>query len=167
MAVGVLAVSVLTVFSAHGVLGRSVADASGYDQATQLVDAVTIELGRLRDRPVPPGQPTRLAALAARIPPSESPDALRLVASRDGMRVCLESASDAVATGILPGERYYLIEVHQQPAPLGYVAEAGYLAVTLRVKWPYVLPLGPDLTQATAAEPTQASIAIFSTALTP
>ncbi len=167
VAVGLLAVTVLAVVAVQGVIGRSVHDASGYERAAQLVDAVTIELSRLRDRPAAIGQPARLDALAAIIPASESPDALRLVASRDGTRVSFESEADSPATCILPSERYFLIEVRQQPAPLAYVAEAGYLAVNLRVKWPYQVPTGPDPSLATAVEPSLASTAIFHSALTP
>lgn len=60
VAVGLLAVTVLAVVAVQGVMGRSVHDASGYERAAQLVDAVTIELGRLRDRPAAIGQPARL-----------------------------------------------------------------------------------------------------------
>ena len=194
VAVGILAITALAVVAVQGGLSRAVDDASGYERAAQLVDAVTIELGRLRDRPAPSGQPGRLDALATRIPASENRDALRLVATRDGVRVCLESETETSSTGILPNERYFLVEVRQQPDPLGYVglrpgnsahwakflvevrqqpdplgyvAGAGFLAITLRVVWPYQVPAGPDPALAIAANPAQASIAVFNSALTP
>ena len=167
VAIGVLAVTVVAVLALQASLQRSAAEISGYDRAAQLADAVAIELARLRDRPVAIGQPSRLDALAEIIPASDSDSPLRLVAAREGLRVLRESEADDTVTGIVPRDRYYLIEVRQQPAPLNYARDAGYLAVALTVKWPYQIATGPDAGGATAADLAQASVVVFNAALTP
>jgi type II secretory pathway pseudopilin PulG len=167
MALGILAVTVVAVLALQGAVSRSAAEISGQERAAQLVDASMVELARLRDRPVTPGQPGRLDALASLIPATGSAHPWQLVATRDGVRVISESDADDPAAGIPLRDRFYVIEVRQQPPPLNYVHDAGYLAVELTIRWPYQIPAGGGPDSAMAADPAQGSSVRFETALTP
>ena len=167
VAVGVMAVTVVAVLALNGAVSRAAGDLAGYDRAGQLVDPSMMELRRLRDLPGSGGHPGGLEALAAQIPSGTSSESLKLVAARDGSRVVLEREADNVATGILPGERYYLIEVRQLAAPQSHESDAGYLGVSLLIRWPFQLPGGPNGAQALAADPAAASVAVYHAALTP
>jgi type II secretory pathway pseudopilin PulG len=167
MALGVLAVTVVAVLALQGATDRSTAEISGQERAAQLVDAVMIELARLRDRPVTPGQPGRLDALALLIPATGSVQPWQLVATRDGLRVISESDADDPAAGFPLRDRFYVIEVRQQPPPLNYVHDAGYLAVELTIRWPYQIPSGDGPASAMAADLGQGSSVQFAAALTP
>jgi type II secretory pathway pseudopilin PulG len=137
VASGLLAVTVVAVLGLQGAMVRSVADVTERARVAQLADAIEVELRRLRDLPVPEGETGRLDALARLIPASGRPDALRLVAARDGTKVIRESDADVSGMGVEPRARFYLIEVRQQPPPLSYARDAGFLALTLTVSWPY------------------------------
>lgn len=164
VALGLLAVTVVAMLALQGAITRSVAEVSMQNRAAQLADTITVELRRIRDLPVAEGQPGRLDALAELIPASDSNFPLQLVASRDGSRVIRVSDTDDPATGVALRDRYFLIEVRRQPAPLDYVSGAGYLAITLTVKWPYQMAARPS---ASAADLEQTSAAVLNTALTP
>ena len=167
VALGVLAVTVVAVLALQNSISAAVAEVSAHHRAAQLPDAVDVELRRLRDLPVPEGPPIHLDALAGMIPSSESPSALRLVASKDGSHVIRESEADDPAMELARRDRFFLIEVRQQPAPLNYVREAGYLALTLTLTWPYQIPTGSGPGDAMAANRAQASTMVFHCALTP
>jgi type II secretory pathway pseudopilin PulG len=136
VASGLLAVTVVAVLGWQGTIIRSVADVTERARVAQLADAIEVELRRLRDLPVLDGESGRLDALARLIPASGRPNPLRLVAARDGTKVIRESDADVPGLGVEPRARFYLIEVRQQPPPLSYVREAGFLALTLTVSWP-------------------------------
>jgi len=167
VAIGLWAVTVTAVIALQGGLTRSVTDVSEYYRAAQLADPIEVELRRLRDLPSQGGPADRFEALADMICPSDSSRPLRLVGSRDGLRVIRESEADEPATGIARRDRHYLIEVRQQPAPLAYTSGAGYLAVTFTVKWPYQIATESSPTGATAADLAAASVLAFNSALTP
>ena len=167
VALGLLAVTVVAVLALQGSIGRAVADVSDHHRAAQLADAIGVELRRLRDLPLPEGRPDSLEALSVLIPPEGSDQPLRLVAPREGTRVIRESDADHPVNGLPWRDRYYLIEVRQQPAPLAYAPGAGYLAVAVTVKWPFQVAADSSATGAVAADPTQASMLILSFALTP
>lgn len=170
VAVGVFAVTIVAVLGLLGPVGRSVAGVSDQDKAAQLGDAIQSELMRLRDSQTAGSGQTKLDAFAALVPAN---GLLKLVAARDGTVVVRESEADNdPATGSPPGvakrDRYFLIEVSRQPAPLGnYSNGAGFLALTLTVKWPYQIATGPAATDATAADLTQASVLILNAGLSP
>jgi hypothetical protein len=167
MAIGVLAGTVVTVLVLQGAIGRSVSEISSQERASQLMDASMIELARLRDRPVADGQPNRLDALAAVIPASDSSQPLKLVGARDGLRVVNEGEADDPTIGVPRRDRYYVIEVRQQPAPLDYRRDAGYLALRLTVRWPYQIATGAGPADVIAADLAQTSVLGFNGALTP
>lgn len=167
VALGLLAVTVVTVLALQGSIGRSVAEVSDHYRASQLADAIDLELRRLRDLPLPDGRPERLGALSILIPPEGSDHPLRLVAPREGSRVLREAEADDPVNGLPLRDRYYLIEVRQQPAPLAYTPGAGYLAVAVTVKWPFQLAADSSASGAAAADLTQASGLLLNFALTP
>ena len=167
VALGLLAVTVVAVLALRGSIDRSVGDVSDYYRAAQLADAITVELKRLRDLPLPVGQRDSLDALAVLIPVGASDRPLRLVAPREGSRVLRESDADDPASGLALRDRYYLIEVRQQTAPLAYAPGAGYFAVAVTVKWPFQLVADSSAAGAAAADLTQASVLMLNFALTP
>jgi len=167
VAIGIFAVTVAAVLALLGLVARLPDEISDHDRAVRLADSIRAELVRLCDRTSVSETESRLDVFAGLIPPAGSASPLHLVASTDGTRVVRESEADVPATGIVLRDRYFLIEVCQQPPPLNYTAGAGFLAVTLTVKWPYQVPLGPGPTDAAAADMRQASAVVFSSALRP
>ncbi len=167
VAVGLLAVTVVALLGLHRTLIRSTGAVSDRERAAQLADAITIELERLRDLRAADGTRRGLDGLAAMIPAAGSTDSLRLVGSREGCRVTQESGADDPVAGLRRAERFFMIEVRQPPPPLNYSRNAGFLAVTLAVHWPYLIASGPDSNQAIEADPALASILVLNDALMP
>jgi len=153
VAIGILALMLTTGFGLMAVSARWGGDSLDADAAGRLGEIIPDELERLKAGP-------DLAGLAAIIPPGGSGAPLRLVATRDGRRVlpCDGAApaadralNDPVQPGIAVCDRYYLIEVEQQ-LDLPYVPDAGFLAVSVRVTWPYQVPAGPPVSGATSTD---------------
>jgi hypothetical protein len=146
MAVTLIAVIGLIIATVRS--GGAVADA---DAVTRLSDNIQGELGRLQTS-------LGLAGLAAVVPPGGSDRAIRLVGTRDGQRVrCADQASaaadralnDPTLPGIANRDRYFLIEVRQSMEPAAAPA-SGFLAFSVRITWPYQLPVRPPTPGATA-----------------
>ena len=167
VSLGLLAVTVVAMLALQHSLSHAVAGISEHQRAAELVDAVEVELKRLRDLPVPDGQPAGLEALAGIVPSSESTSALRLVAAKAGSNVVRESEADDPLIGLARRDRFYLIEVRQQPAPLNYVSEAGFLALTFKVTWPYQVPTGTGTADGMATDGAPSASAVFSGAISP
>ena len=165
VALGLLAGTMVTLLALRASISRAATDVSDHYRAAQLADAIDLELRRLRDLPLAVGQRDKLDALSVLIPPEGRDQALRLVALREGSRVIRESDADDPVNGLPLRDRYYLITVRQQPAPLAYTAGAGYLAVAATVQWPFQIPSGPG--DAVTADLTQASVLVLNFALTP
>jgi hypothetical protein len=168
--VGVFAVGIVAVLGLLSPVSRSVAGVADQDKAAHLGEAIQTELARLRDSQTATSSLTKLDAFAALVPAGGT---LNLVASRDGAHVIRESdAGNDTVTGSPPGiakrDRYFLIVVTRQPSPLGdYTNGAGFLALTLTVKWPYQITAGSGADDATAADLTVASVLVLNTALPP
>lgn len=145
IAIGVFAVTIVAVLGLLSPVNRSVASVSDYDKAAALGDAIQTELVRLRDLTT---SGDKLAVLATLVPASDSTQPLQLVASTDGSRVVRLADADNNATaspaGIAASERYFLVEIRQQPAPLAYTSGAGFVAVTATIKWPYAAATSAD-----------------------
>lgn len=167
VAIGLWAVTAVALLVMQGSLVRSAGEIADFNHATQLTAASASELQRLRELPGPDGPPGGLEALAGLIPPSDSPQPLRLVAARDGARVWRESDADDAGSGLPRSARFFLIEVRQQPAPLNYVPGSGYLAVTFTARWPYKLAAEADAENAEAAGAARAAMLVLNAALTP
>ncbi len=105
------------------------------------------ELGRLRDATEAGPGPDGLNALAEMIPAGGQPP-LRMVGSRDGLRVVRESDAGDSIVGVPSGERLFLLEVRQVEGPMGFAPGNGVLVVAALVRWPYreVSPSGGALT---------------------
>jgi len=176
VAVGLVAVVLVTLLGWFGPAVRSAAAIADAQMATGLPDDIQLELERLESE-------HGLDGLAAIVPPSGSDAALRLVATRDGRRVRWADATDPAADHALddpasPGiawrDRYYLAEVVRQ-SDLPFQPGAGFLAVSVRISWPYRLPAGPATPGTTdpAADPsrevpiTERRSAVFIFALRP
>jgi len=163
VALGLLAASVMFTVSLQSSISRAIAGNADSACAAQLVDAILVELQRLRDAPVESGPGDRLQALAAIIPGAQAPSPLRLVGAKNGTVVFRETDLDVSPTRINAASRFYLVEVRQQPVPLDYVGGAGFLAVTLRISWPYLpSPSAPD-----KSSPSRESSLVFNAAVTP
>lgn len=145
VALGLFAVTVVGVLALQTAIGESVAGIAAHSRAAQLGDALTIELRRICILSAAEGRAAGLDGLAALVPSSDSAPPLKLVASRDGLRVVRESEVDATEIGIKPQDRFYLIEVRQHAGPLEYASASGFLAATAAVKWPYSLATAEDL----------------------
>lgn len=167
VAIGIAAITVVALVALLAAGGRVAAEVSARNQAGNLADAVTVELLRLRDTAPTDGPAGKLALLASAIPASGSSGSLRLVAAPEGLRVIRESEADDPVSGVPLSDRFYLIEVRQQPGDLSYVPGAGFLALTATVRWPYHLRTGPEAGAAMAADLTQASTVVLNLALSP
>ena len=153
MAVGVLALAVIALLAflaASGGVANELADAQ---VAASLGEPVQAELERLRAA-------IGLDGLAAAVPPAGSPAPLRLLATRDGRRVLRADGAgaaadrpldDSVLAGIAHRDRYFLIEVTRQ-LDLPEAPDAGFLAVSALVRWPFNLPAGAATPGAMAVE---------------
>jgi len=163
VALGLLAASVMFTVSLQSSISRSIAGTADSARAAQLVDASLLELQRLRDVSLGNGPGDRLQALAAIIPGAQDPLSLRLVGAKNGTVVFRETDLDVSPTRIDAADRFYLVEVKQQLVPLDYVTGAGFLAITLKISWPYLPSPGPPDKISTNLE----SSLVFNAAITP
>ncbi len=153
MAFGVLAlaaIALLAFLAASGSVEEEIADAQA---AACLGGPIQRELERLRTE-------LGLDGLAAAVSPAGSPAPLRLVATRDGRRVLRADGAGAAADhplddpalpGIAHRDRYFLIEVTRQ-LDLPEAPDAGFLAVSAVVHWPFRVPVGPATPGAVAVD---------------
>ena len=175
-AIGVLAVALVAVLGLILATVRSAGETADADAAARLFENVQGEFERLQADLGP-------SVLASAVPPSDSAQPLRLVATRNGLRVrCADrryaaadrALNDPALPGIANRDRYFLIEVTQLPG-LETEPASGFLACSARITWPYELAMGPPTAGATAwdADPArevpanERSLAIVSFALRP
>lgn len=134
IAVGLFGASVAVVLGLIAALSRQGADATASLTAQRLPDALKVELTRLAG--------DNLDNLAGQVPEMTAAPAggLAFVASRDAGRV--QSLSYPPAAEALPGaEQYYQIECWRFPAePLRFDPQKAFLALQVRVSWPYRVP---------------------------
>jgi type II secretory pathway pseudopilin PulG len=176
VAIGILAVTLATVLGLTGSTMRSAGAATDIAVAARLGANIRSELERLK-------ADLGLSGLATMVPPGGSAAPLQVVATRDGRRVLRSDGAEPAAgralnDPVLPGialrERYFLAEVTQQ-LDLPYAPEAGFLALSVRVSWPYQLPVGPATPDATAVDAdagrevarNERSVAVFNFVLRP
>ena len=153
VALGILAVTLVAVLGLLASSTRPAGEIADVHVAARLGENIQDELERLKDG-------LGLDGLAAIVPAGGSAAPLQLVATRDGRRVlradgAVPAAGHALNEPVQPGianrDRYYLAEVTQQ-LDLPYAPAAGFLAVSVRVTWPYRLPMGPPTPEATAVD---------------
>jgi len=134
IAVGLFVSAVTVVIGLMAGLSRQGADANDVLAAQRLPEPLKLELARLAS--------SGLDSLADRVPVMASPLAggLALAGARDAARVdSLEYLP--VADPIPAGEQYYLVECWKFPSePLRFDGQKAFLALYVRVSWPYRLP---------------------------
>ena len=151
IAIGILAIGVVAIVGVSIALGRSASTLRAREQAIALGSAIEVALVQERDAIVDPNGNGRLEALASQIPVHSAAEALRFVASVDGLRVVRESEARNSTRGLAVREQYFLIEVRQRATPLVFVAGGGFLALSATVRCPYQLPAGANDTDAVVA----------------
>ena len=159
VAIGLVAVSLVAILGLLAATTHSAAELSGAQGSASLGGSIQSELDRLKDS-------IGLAGLASLVPPSGSAAPLRLVGTRDGLRVrCVDAADpaanrslgDSVLPGIANRDRYFLIEVTRLPE-WETAADSGFVVVNARCSWPYELPLGPATSGAAEYDADQAQV---------
>lgn len=135
VAVGLFGGAVAVIIGLMGPLSRHATDSLDVLAAQQLSDPLKIELTRLRGE--------NLDELAAQIPVMAAPlgGGLAFASPRDAARVVSVEYHKPATDQVLPGEQYYLVECWKfPPGPLGYDPPKAFLALYVRVSWPYHLP---------------------------
>jgi len=136
LAVGIFAFAVPTTLALLSTLGRQGAMGSELLVAQRLSDSIQLELDRLAR--------SDFDGFATAVPmmvPTAAPG-LALVATRDGHRLHARDypPPDAV---IATAQQYFLIECWRfAEEPLCFDPAKAYLALAVRVTWPYQLPNG-------------------------
>jgi type II secretory pathway pseudopilin PulG len=144
VAIGLVAASLVAVVGLLAATTHSAAELNDAEGCASLGGSVQCELVRLKDS-------LGFAGLARLVPLSGSGAPLRLVGTRDCLRVhCIDAADpaadrslcDPVCPGIANRDRFFLIELTRLPG-WETAADSGIIAVGARCSWPYELPLGP------------------------
>ena len=134
IAIGLFVSSVTVILGLMAGLSRQGADSDAELTAQRLPAPLQLELARLAA--------AGFDGLADRVPVMASPldGGLSLVAARDAIRV--DSLEYLPVPGLLPaGEQYYLVECWKFPSePLRFDGQTAFLALYVRVSWPYRLP---------------------------
>lgn len=138
IAVAIVAGTIAVVLALLPGLARQGSASGDRLRAQHLPDALTVELRRLAA--------VDFDALAARVPVMGAPlrEGLALVAAADDPRVLsLDYLPLAATEQIDPAKHYFLIECWRfSHEPLRFAPEKPWLALHVRVSWPYRLPGG-------------------------
>lgn len=135
IALGLFAGSVTVIIALLPALSRQASVSSDRHVAQRLPDAVAGELKRLAN--------AGLDSLAPQIPLMNGPlsDGFRLVADRDGAAVQSLAYLPPGSGRLAEDQQYFLLECWRYPAePLRFDNTKGFLAVAVKVSWPYRLP---------------------------
>jgi hypothetical protein len=142
IAVGLFVSSAVVIIGFIAALSRQGADSADTLAAQKLPEPLRVELARLAG--------SDLEALAAQIPVMSAPltDGLAFAATREATGVeslaYLPPANDRIPAA----EQYYLVECWKfQDEPLRFDAQKVFLALQVRVSWPYRLPGVADPTE--------------------
>jgi hypothetical protein len=136
LAVGIFALTVPTTLALLAALGRQGTTSAEVRIAQRLPGSVRLELARLAE--------ASLEDLAAAAPVMTSPPepGLALVATRDGARLHASEYLPPAAVLAL-ADQYFLIECWRfGEEPLQFDSDKAYLALYVRVCWPYRLADG-------------------------
>jgi prepilin-type N-terminal cleavage/methylation domain-containing protein len=137
LAVAIFALSVPTTLALISALGRQGAMETEALIAQRLPDSVRLELARLAR--------TDFDGLAAMMPVMTTSPApgLVLAATRDGCRLNSCDYLPPLAA-VAAADQYFLVECWRfEEEPLRFDAQKAFLAVAVRISWPYHLPHGP------------------------
>jgi hypothetical protein len=135
IAVGIFAGTVSVTIALMAALSRQAADSVNSLAAQRLPDAIKVELNRLAA--------SGFDNLAGQVPLMSVPldSGFALVASRDAAGVGSLDYLSSAATRIPADEQYFLVECWRfSSEPLRYDAQKAFLALHVRVSWPYHLP---------------------------
>jgi hypothetical protein len=134
IAVGLFVSAITVIIGLIAGLSRQGTESNDVLAAQRLPEPLKVELARLAS--------TGLDGLADRVPVMASPltGGLALAAARDAARV--DSLEYLPAADSLPtDEQYYLVECWKFPSePLRFDGQKAFLALYVRVSWPYRLP---------------------------
>ena len=136
IAAGIFAGTMATVIALMAVLSRQSAETIESLTAARLPDATKVELDRL-------AASAGMEALAGRVPEISAPlgEGLALVAPRDGGQVQSLAYAPPANGRIAVDEQYYLLECWRfSQEPLRHGPAKAFLALLVRVSWPYRLP---------------------------
>jgi type II secretory pathway pseudopilin PulG len=150
VAVGLLAFALVAILGLMSSTTRSAADVTEAEGLASLGASVQRELERIEAS-------IGLRGLAELLPAGDPAAGLRLVGTRDGLRVLRADGADPAANhslvdpalpGIANRDRFFLIELARlaEPAADG---DAGFIALGARCSWPYEIPTGPPTPGAT------------------
>ena len=156
IAVGLFAASVTAVIALLPALTRQGAVTTDTLAAQRLPDALKVELSRLAA--------SGFDALAGQVPVMTQPlgPGLAFVATRDASQLHSRDYLPPTVGRIPETEQYFLVECSRFPdEPLRYDAQKHFLALVVRVSWPYRLPGS----SAPTAESSRAQVA-FTVSLT-
>ncbi len=156
VAVALLGVVLVVVLGGFGSVARSTGAVLDDEALVRLAGGIRQELERLQ-------AVVGFEGLAAAVPEAGSSSPLLLVGTHDGRRVLCDDGvepaadrplNDPALPGIARRDRYFAIEATRQ-IDLPYGSGAGYLAIAVTVRWPYLVPAGPSTPGATrpAADP--------------
>ncbi len=153
MATGVLALAVMALLGFMAATAGTEGEIADARTAAGLGGPIQAELERLRSE-------LGFDGLAAAVPAAGSPAPLRLVGARDGRRALRADGAgpaadrplnDPALPGIARRDRYFLIEITRQlDLPAG--PEAGFLAVSALIRWPFNQAVGPATPGAVAVD---------------
>jgi prepilin-type N-terminal cleavage/methylation domain-containing protein len=135
VAVGIFGGAVAVAIGLAAGLSRQSADAVDSLAAQRLADAIKVELNRVAAGNFDP--------LAGAVPVMDAAltNGLALVATRDGAEVETLAYLPPAASRISPEQRYYYIECWRFVGePLRYDSQKAWLALHVRVSWPYRVP---------------------------
>ena len=176
VAVGLLSFALVAILGLLSATTRSAADLAETEGVASLGMSVQCELERIKAS-------VGLGGLAGLAPAGGSAAPLRLVGTRDGLRVLRADGANPAANhrldaAVLPGvanrDRFYLIELVRLAEP-DAATDAGFIVLGARCSWPYMIPTGPPAPGATEfdADPAREApagerrVAIFNFAIRP
>jgi len=148
LAVAIFATVITVVLALLPALARQGAASADTRIATGLPDALHAELRRLSEGGFDE------FALAVPVLAEPRPEGFAFVATRNGARLHVRDRAVAADVAIATGEQYFLVETWRfADEPLRFDSTRAFLALQVRVSWPYQLPGVTDPT-ATAARQT-------------
>ena len=135
IAVALFATSVIVIIALLPSLARQSAESMDLLAAQRLPDALKVELTRLAA--------SNYDGLAGEIPVMPAPltGGLAFVADREAARLQSRDYLMPTSGQLIGSEQYFLVECWRFPdEPLRFDNQKGFLALAVRVSWPYRLP---------------------------
>ena len=157
VAVGIFAVSIIAVIGLLAPTNKNIAAVRDTDDTSRVVSAIQ---SKLQDKALETNGFTTVGGFLQTSAPADPADgneytnALTLYASRDGTRVGLANGTNPNGTAIFSNasQKYFEIVLIRNTAlssnsGTNLDANAGYLAFTMRIRWPAFTAEGVEFTQ--------------------